>query len=129
MTSTLAALPHDRVDWIPEVRIKIFQRTSYRRRGSVNLLTSHCFLKMEAILRTLQSNLSKDSLDTNSSKIDIQYACDHRYLPPSNDKSLKEDLEEFKFNQKLQTISAKRQQLPNLQVHSSYRCSVDLNRM
>jgi hypothetical protein len=79
---------------------------------------------MEAMLLKLRSNLSKESLDTNTSKIDIQYACDHPYHPPPPDKSLKDDLEEFKFNQKLQTISAKRQQLPNLQVTN--RCELYL---
>lgn len=80
---------------------------------------------MEAILAKLRGNLSQDTMmdleedaNTSCSKIDLEYALNNPYQTPTSDKmkTFTEDLEEFKFNQKLQTISNKRQQIPNLQV-------------
>jgi hypothetical protein len=73
---------------------------------------------MEKMLQKLRANLSEDSLDIDPdiSTLDLQHALDHPYLIPTTEKT-QESLDEFKFNQKLQIISVKRQHIPNLQVH------------
>jgi hypothetical protein len=79
---------------------------------------------MESLLQKLRSNLSGDSLDIDPdlSTVDLQHALDNPYIPPSTEKlsSFHESLDEYKFNQKLQIISVKRQHIPNLQVISLF---------